>query len=179
MAAAGAAVVDADDVARELTGRGGHAIPLLKREFGQALIDSSGALDRDAMRSLVFNDSSARKRLEAILHPLVGATMEARARQAHRNGKVLIIFDIPLLVESKRWPSQLDAVVVVDCSEQTQIERVMHRNGLTSDAVRAIMAAQARRSSRLAAADAVVFNDGIDLQELKILAEQLARQFGL
>lgn len=167
LAAAGAVVIDADQIARSLTAAGGLAMPQIEVEFGASAIDAQGALDRDFMRQLVFEDPSARQRLEAIVHPLVGSLTERQALQAEACGAQWLVFDIPLLVESGRWRPQLDAVLVVDCEESTQVQRVSARNGLAPDAIARIMAAQATRAQRRAAADWVIYNDGLDLAGLR------------
>ncbi|OYZ67977.1 MAG: dephospho-CoA kinase [Acidovorax sp. 24-64-9] len=137
------------------------------------------ALDRARMRTLAFTNPLARAQLEAIVHPWVTRLGDQQARDAATAGHRAIVFDIPLLVESGRWVRKLDAVVVVDCSTETQIHRVMARNGLQRAAVQAILDTQASRPARRAAADAVVVNDGIALNTLHGHAVQLARLFGL
>ncbi len=175
----GAAVIDADAIARSVTDSGGTAIGAIRSAFGAEYIDDKGALDRARMRALVFADAQAKERLETIVHPLVGSAVAQAAEHAMQAGKRLIVFDIPLLTESPRWARQLDAVLVVDCSESTQVMRVQARSGLTEDAVRAIMAAQSSRSTRRAAADFVVYNDGLSLSDLQTIARRIASMFGL
>ncbi len=176
----GAAVVDADRISRELTAPGGAALPAIAQAFGPGLIGSDGALDRARMRTIVFGQANARQRLEAIIHPLVALRTSQEVEQAGREGRPLIVHDIPLLVESGRWRSQLDAILVVDCREATQIARVMARSGLTREAVQAIMAAQARRHERLAAADWVIYNDeAMDLPALRTCTDRISAWFGL
>lgn len=167
LAASGAAVIDADALSRSLTATGGLALPQIADAFGADAIGSDGALDRAFMRTLVFQDPSARQRLEAIIHPLVGSLTERQALQAEASGARLLVFDVPLLVESGRWRPQVDAVLVVDCAEATQVQRVMARNQLERPAIEAIMAAQATRAQRRAAADCVIYNDGLDLAALR------------
>lgn len=179
LAERGAAVLDADAISRSLTAGGGAAIPAIQECFGHSVIAADGSLDRAAMRALVFADASARQRLEAIIHPLVGSTTQARAQAAIDAGAPLLVFDIPLLVESGHWPARLDHVAVVDCREATQIDRVMQRNGLERTAVQAIIAAQASRQQRRAAADWVIYNDGITLDQLREHADRLADFFRL
>jgi len=177
LVACGAALVDADAISRSVTAPGGAAIGLIASQFGDSFITPAGALDRDAMRQLVFSDPSARKRLEAIVHPLVG---EETARQTAQAGSTCIVFDVPLLVESGRWRERVDQVLVVDCSEETQIRRVMARNGWPRDAVEKVMAGQASRSQRLAAADVCIHNgDSVSLAALELQVRQLALRFGL
>lgn len=163
----GAAIVDADAISRSLTAAGGLAMPQIEVAFGTSAVDDHGALDRGFMRDLIFQDPSARQRLEAIIHPLIGNLTERQALQAEACGAPLLVFDVPLLVESGRWRQQVDAVVVVDCEESTQIQRVMARNHLDHAEVERIMAAQATRAQRIAAADWVIYNDGLDLAALR------------
>ncbi|MBS0428411.1 MAG: dephospho-CoA kinase [Proteobacteria bacterium] len=161
--ALGAAIVDTDAIARSLTVAGGPAMPALVRAFGADIADATGALDRARMRARVFADTGAKRVLEGILHPLIGAECE---RQAGLAKAPAVIFDVPLLVESGRWRGLVDKVLVVDTSTQTQRERVMARSGWSDDTVRAVIAQQATRAARRAAADAVLFNDGVTVQEL-------------
>lgn len=175
----GAALIDADAIARSVTASGGAAIAALREAFGADFIDDQGALDRARMRALAFADASAKARLEAIVHPLVGSAIVQAGAAAAESGKRLIVFDIPLLTESPHWARQLDAVLVVDCREDTQVARVQARSGLGEDAVRAIMGAQSSRTRRRAAADLVVYNDGLSLAGLQTEARQVASMFGL
>jgi dephospho-CoA kinase len=179
LVALGARLVDADAIARQVTAKGGAAIKEIASEFGAAVIGADGAMDRDKMRQLAFSDPAARQRLEAIIHPLVSQQTLKLAAQAQQAGSTCIVFDIPLLVESGRWRQQLDRVLVVDCRESTQIARVVARNGWTSQAVEKIMAGQASRAQRLAAADICLYNDGLRLETLALLVRQLAVRFGL
>ena len=167
LAEAGAAIIDADAISRSLTSSDGLAMPSIEAEFGSQALDAQGALDRAFMRELIFQDPSAKQRLEAIIHPLVGALTERQALQAEACGAQLLVFDVPLLVESGRWRQQVSAVIVVDCEEETQIQRVMARNGLERAAVEKIMAAQASRAQRRAAADWVIYNDALDFAALR------------
>jgi dephospho-CoA kinase len=167
-AARGASVIDTDEIAHSLTAPGGAAMPAITAEFGARYATPEGALDRAAMRALVFSDPSARVRLEAILHPMIRDATAAAAAIA--TGPYLM-FVVPLLVESGSWRGRVTRVLAIDCPEQVQIERVMARNGLSEGQVRAIMAAQASREQRLAAADDVVVNDG----QLEALAPQVDR----
>jgi dephospho-CoA kinase len=163
LAELGAAIVDTDLIARELTTPGGAAIPAIASTFGADAIGSDGALDRARMRDIVFADPSARRRLEAILHPLIGAETERRAAAAT---SPVIVFDVPLLVESGRWTALVDRVWVVDCSEETQRTRVMARSDWSEQAVLAVIAQQATRAQRRAVADVVIHNEGLDLPAL-------------
>ncbi|MDP1567157.1 MAG: dephospho-CoA kinase [Polaromonas sp.] len=180
LADCGAAIIDADAISRLTTAPGGAAIPLIARNFGAELVTDQGALDRDRMRALVFSDPEAKRRLEAIIHPLVGAETARQAAQAEAAGRRCIVFDVPLLVESGRWRRQVDQVLVVDCSEEAQISRVMARNGWGREQVAQVMAGQASRSQRLAAADVCIANDGAaPLAALALLVRQAAQRFGL
>lgn len=156
-AAHGASIVDTDAVAHALTAAGGAAIPAIRQEFGDAVITDDGALDRAAMRDIVFADAGARRRLEAILHPMIGHCCELMIAEA--TGPYTIIV-VPLLVESGRWRERIDRLLVVDCPVEVQIERVMQRNRLAREQIEAIIAAQSSREARLAAADDVVDNGG-------------------
>lgn len=157
-AALGAAVVDTDLIAHEITGLRGSAMPDIEKAFGQSVVRTDGALDRAAMRRLVFSDSSAKTRLESILHPMIRRESEARCRSASDSPYVLLV--VPLLVESVAYRERVARILVVDCDESIQISRVASRSGLSSEEVRAIMATQASRTERLAAADDVIANDG-------------------
>ncbi|WP_038209646.1 dephospho-CoA kinase [Xenophilus azovorans] len=160
----GVTVVDTDAIARALTAAGGTALPAIAQAFGPTTLDAQGALDRARMREIVFADPAAKGRLEAILHPLIGQECERQAAAAAGPG---VVFDVPLLVESGRWRRLVDRVVVVDASEATQLERVIARSGWQPEIVQAVIAQQADRRARRAAADAVLFNDGIPLEELR------------
>ncbi|MGL4437132.1 MAG: dephospho-CoA kinase [Giesbergeria sp.] len=177
--ACGAAVVDADQISRQLTAANGAALPAIAQAFGPSLIATDGALDRARMRELIFRQPQARQQLEAIIHPLVGQETARQAQEAMAQGRRMVVYDIPLLVESGHWRRQLDAVIVVDCREPTQIDRVVARSQLSPDAVRDIMAAQASRRQRRACADIVLFNDSIPLPHLQAQVSLVARSFGL
>ena len=167
LAQAGAAIIDADAISRSLTSAGGLAIAPIEAAFGPQAIDAQGALNRAFMRDLIFQDHCAKQRLEAIVHPLIGTLTERQALQAEACGTRLLVFDVPLLVESGRWRQQVHAVVVVDCEEETQIQRVIARNGLERAAIEKIMAAQATRTQRRAAADWVIYNERLDFAALR------------
>jgi dephospho-CoA kinase len=175
----GAGLIDADANARSVTAPGGTAIAPLRAQFGDALITADGALDRARMRELAFRDPAAKRQLEAIVHPLVGELGRQQLEAARAAGRGCVVYDIPLLVESGRWRALLDTVLVVDCRPETQVARVVARSGLTEEAVRAIMAAQAPRPLRLAAADTVIYNDGISLDTLRNAVHRFAQAFGL
>ncbi len=179
LARRGAALIDADAIARSVTAPGGAAMEAIANEFGPAFVNAQGALDRERMRALAFEDPLAKRRLEAIVHPLVGQAIDIAAQHATASGHTCLVFDIPLLVESGRWRGQLDRVLVIDCSAQTQMARVQARSNLKTEAIQAIIAAQATRVQRLAAADLVIFNEGVDLVELERLTSALLESFGL
>jgi len=160
-AARGAALIDTDLLAHEITAPGGAAIAPLVEAFGPRCLRPDGAMDRDAMRALVFSDPSAKARLEGITHPLIRQLTEARAAAIRAAGQhPYLIYVVPLLVESGTWRTRVGRVLVVDCQEATQVARVMARNGFTRDQVLSIMAKQATRAARLAVADDVIDNDG-------------------
>lgn len=179
LAERGAAVIDADAISRQTTASGGQAIDAVRQAFGPEFITPEGALDRERMRALAFSDPSARRRLEQIVHPLVGLETRRQAQAASIAGHRCIVFDIPLLVESAHWRAQLDQVLVLDCSPPTQIERVMRRSGLSRGEVENIIAHQASRLQRLHAADHVVCNDNLSMPELARLIGLLSSRFGL
>ena len=154
----GAALVDTDAIAHQLSGPQGAAMQEIRAAFGNTMLRVDGGLDRAAMRTLVFSDPGAKTRLEAILHPLIRQHSEASCAAAQ--GAPYVILVVPLLVETASYRGRTDRVLVVDCDEAQQIARVSARSGLTAEAVRAIMATQATRAERLAAADDVVVNDG-------------------
>ena len=179
LAELGAAAIDADVISRATTAAGGAAIAAIAQRFGPDFIGPDSALDRARMREHAYADPDARRQLEEIIHPLVGLESARQVQAALDAGVPCIVFDIPLLVESGRWRAQVDRVLVVDCSPETQVERVVARSGLDPKAVRAIMAAQAPRGLRLAAADIVICNDGLSLGQLRDNVVQAATSFGL
>jgi dephospho-CoA kinase len=172
----GATVVDTDRIARQLTLPGGAAIEAIAAAFGADLIDASGALDRARMREIVFADPQKKRRLEAILHPLIALETD---RQARGHAGSAIVFDVPLLAESPRWRARVDKVVVIDCREATQIERVVARSGWHVEAVEAVIAQQASRAARRACADAVIYNDGLTPEQLATELRLLWQHWGL
>lgn len=169
----GAAVVDTDEIAHELTRPGGAALALIQREFGAAYLTADGGLDRAKMRQRVFGDPETRKRLEAILHPLIRKESRARIAAAHQP-YVLVV--VPLLLETGAYRELIARVLVVDCDEAQQIARTAKRSGLSADEVRAVMAAQLPRARRLAAADDVLHND-TDIEALRRQAEALHAKY--
>lgn len=156
--ALGAEVIDTDRIARDLTGPGGAALPAIVRAFGSDCLAPDGGLDRAAMRTRVFADSDARRRLEAILHPLILDRVRARLALSPAPYVVLVV---PLLAETwQDYRAVVDRVLVVDCDEALQMRRVMARDGIGEDLARAMLAAQADRRTRLALADDVLDNVG-------------------
>ncbi|AOK28673.1 dephospho-CoA kinase [Burkholderia singularis] len=170
----GASIVDTDLIAHRITAAHGPAMPLIAREFGAAFVAADGSLDRAKMRTLVFSDEGARKRLEAITHPLIRDETEREANAAQGAYVVLVV---PLLVESGTWKARVDRVLVVDCAVDTQIARVMRRNGFTREQVEAIIARQASRSARLAAADDVIVNDHASHRQLEAEVAALHQRY--
>ncbi len=176
----GAALVDSDQIARQVTGPGGAAIAAIAQRFGPEFVDDTGALDRGRMRELAYSAPDARTALEAIVHPLVSLHSSQQAQAAEDAGTRVIVFDVPLLVESGRWVQRLDTVIVIDCPPAVQIQRVMSRSGLNRSTVEAILAAQSPRNIRRASADIVVHNgDNCTLADLHKMAEQVATRLGL
>ncbi len=179
LARRGAAIIDADAISRQATAAGGPAMASIGAAFGADFVTGEGALDRDRMRQLVHTDADARRRLEAIVHPLVGQETMRQTAQAIEQGHPCIVFDVPLLVESPVWRARVDHVLVVDCSAEVQISRVMARNQLPRADIEKIIASQASRERRLGAADSVLFNETLSLAELAEEVRQLAWRFGL
>ena len=170
----GVPLVDTDLIAHRITAPQGIAMPQIAAEFGDAFVAPNGSLDRARMRTLVFSDEGARKRLEAITHPLIRAETEREQREAQ--GPYVIVV-VPLLVESGNWKTRVNRVLSVDCSVETQISRVMNRNGFSREQVLAIIARQATREARLAAADDVIDNDNVPLDALKAQVEAQHRAY--
>ena len=160
LVARGAALVDTDRIAHALTEPGGAAIGAIREAFGDGVIAADGRMDRAAMRALAFEDPAARRRLEAILHPMIRARTQQAIESAARDGAPYVLVAVPLLVESGDWRGRYDRVLVVDCPPEVQVARVVRRNGLPREQVEAILAAQASRAQRLAAADDVIDNSG-------------------
>ncbi len=172
----GAAIIDADAIAHELTGRAGAAMPAIHAGFGPDVVTPEGALNRSAMRQLVFSDAASRSRLEAILHPMIRAESELRSHAALKNGAPYLMMVVPLLLESGDPRSRVGRILVVDCPEETQIARVASRSQLAEPEIRRIMATQATRAQRLHVADDVIDNAG-DLAALKVQVTTLHRNY--
>ncbi len=159
----GAAVVDTDELSRELTAAGGGAMPEIRKLFGPEYVSTDGGLDRDRMRRLVFGNAAEREKLEALLHPLIRAASRKRVASASAS---YVILAVPLLFETGACLDLVKRVLVVDCSEERQVERATRRSRITADEVRAIMASQFARAARRARADDVIDNDG-GMEELR------------
>jgi len=170
LVACGAVLVDTDAIAHSLTAPGGAALPALLREFGPDIVGADGAMDRARMRTLAFGDASARRRLESILHPMIASEAQHQAALA---GSRPVLFDVPLLSAASPWRQRVQRLLVVDCREETQVQRVMQRSGWSADQVQRVMAQQAARAARRAIADAVIFNDGIALDVLRFQVQAL------
>jgi dephospho-CoA kinase len=153
----GATVVDTDAIALELTRAGGAATGQVRSLFGDEYVDADGAMDRARMRALAFRDPAARKKLEELLHPMIRAESERRIAAA---SGPYVIHVVPLLVESAGYRQRVARVLVVDCPQSVQMERVRRRSGLSEDEVKRIIDAQVKREDRLAAADDVIDNSG-------------------
>jgi dephospho-CoA kinase len=152
----GAAVVDTDVIAHELTGKGGAALAGIERVFGKDFI-AGDSLDRKRMRDHVFADPAAKRALEELLHPMI---REESARRIAAARAPYVVHVVPLLVESADYRRRVDRVLVVDAPEETQVARVRERSRLPEEQVRAIMRTQVSRAERLAAADDVIDNGG-------------------
>lgn len=172
----GAALVDTDAIAHQLTGPGGAAIPAIRAAFGDGAIAADGRMDRDAMRARVFAHPALRHKLEAILHPMIQQQALEQLAAAEQAGAPCLLVAVPLLLETGHWARLVDRILVVDCPENRQLARVMARAGLPEAQVRAIMAAQASRSERLAAADDVIDNSG-SIGETAAQVEQLFQRY--
>ncbi len=155
-AARGAEVIDTDRIAREVVAPGRPALAELARALGSGILDRNGALDRAGLRRRIFADAAARSTVERILHPAILAELERQSRAAGGPYQLLVI---PLLVE-KNLAGKVDRVLVVDCPPEQQVERLVRRDGETRESALAMLAAQASREARLAAADDVLSNDG-------------------
>ncbi len=163
----GAVLIDTDALARSLTTPGGSAMPAIERTFGATMVAPDGSLDRAAMRALAFGNPDAKRQLEAILHPLIGAETKQLAQAAMQANAPVVVFDVPLLTESQGWRHRVQRVLVVDCLESTQMARVSQRPGWTEAMASQVIAQQASRPKRRAVADAVIYNEGLDLPALE------------
>jgi dephospho-CoA kinase len=171
-------VIDADQISKSVTASKGGAIPHIRLAFSSHYIHADGSLDRGAMRELMLKDPAAKARLEAIIHPLISEETTRQECTAIAQGAKAIIFDIPLLVESTKWRQRVDAVWVIDCEVETQIQRVMQRSGWPRNQVEAVIAVQSTRTQRLLAADSVIYNQDLSLEDLKQELLVCARAWG-
>lgn len=175
----GACVIDADAISRSMTAQHGRAIAPIKNHFGASFIAADGSLNRDRMRDLIFTDVHAKQSLENIIHPLIRFDMQRQFQVAEQSHAKLVVCDIPLLVESGHWRQMMDRIVVIDCTLDTQIDRVMARNLLKRAAVEKMITSQADRTQRLKAADVVIYNESISIDQLSHEVSQVAHLFGL
>lgn len=179
LASDGARVIDADAISRKLTVAGGKAIPLIAHTFGSSFIDHDGALNRDQMRSLIYSDAAARLKLEGIIHPMVESAIQSQTFNAMQEHCRVIVFDVPLLIESPLWRERVDHLLVVDSTPEVQINRVMTRSDMTAMQVEKIIASQVSRQFRLRAADTVICNVTLSLAQLTSEVKYMANRFGL
>ncbi len=153
----GVPVIDTDEISHDLTATNGAALPMLREAFGDSIFNADGSLDRRALRTLILNDPSAKSRLESILHPMI---LREVTHQLDQLDVACVLIVVPLLVETGVYDAILDRVLVVDCSEDTQVRRALARGGWDETEIRAMMARQASRQARLERADDVIDNDG-------------------
>jgi dephospho-CoA kinase len=171
-AALGAAVVDTDVIAREVVTPGSEGLAAVLDAFGESVLAGDGSLDRRRLRTLVFGNPQLRARLEAILHPLI-RTRAAQQIAAARGPYVLVV--VPLLVETD-FAALVDRILVVDCPRQTQLQRVIDRDGVERSVAEAMLTAQTDRTTRLQAADDVIDNSG-SLEQMQARVAELHRQY--
>lgn len=164
----GATIIDTDLIAHQLTQVGGAAVPLIAARYGAEYIEN-GAMRRDKMRELVFSQPQAKHDLEAIMHPLIRQVCE---EQAHAPHTAYPIFVVPLLIESGTWAKRVSRILVADCTVQTQIDRVMARNGFSREQVERILQTQATREQRRQAATELI-NTELDLSHVRIEVNRL------
>ena len=179
LVAHGAVLVDTDAIAHAMTAPGGPAMAALRLRFGDDVASADGALDRARMRSLVFADPDAKRALEAILHPMIGAEAQRQATAAQTTGAGVVVFDVPLLTESSHWRARCQRILVVDCSADVQVQRVIARSGWNADQVQRVIDLQASRERRRAIADAVIFNDTLSRETLAAEVAALWSAWGL
>jgi dephospho-CoA kinase len=172
----GVPVIDTDVIAREIVAPGKPALAEVRERFGECVLDATGNLDRTAMRKLIFEDDQARRDLEAILHPRIGEETRIQAEAANGIYQLIVV---PLLTESALLDF-VDRVLVVDCDEKRQIQRLLERDTETIEQARRIIAAQSSRDERLSIADDIIDNSG-DLQSTRTAVtelDQLYRRLG-
>jgi dephospho-CoA kinase len=180
----GARLIDTDAIARQLTGPGGAALPAIAAQFGADLVDGDAGLDRARLRERVFRHPELRRALEALLHPLIQQQAEVQAAvqadmQADPCGpQTWLLFDVPLLVESRHWRARVQRVLLIDCDEAVQRQRALAR-GWSAAQVEGALAAQATRAQRRQAADAVIDNSALSLEALEMRLRALCRHWHL
>jgi dephospho-CoA kinase len=174
LASLGVTVIDTDEISRQLTQAGGMAIQAISDEFGSKFIHEDGAMDRRAMRQLVFSDSVALERLEQIVHPLIKQVAEQAISSAP---SAYVVAVVPLLIERGSWKSLVHRILVVDCELETQIQRVIQRSKMTREEVKSIISTQADRQTRLSAAGDVILNEHLSLQALYGQVESLHKKY--
>ena len=179
LVAHGAILVDTDAIAHAMTAPGGPAMAALRLRFGDDVAGADGALDRARMRSRVFADPDAKRALEAILHPMIGAEAQRQATAAQTTGAGVVVFDVPLLTESSHWRARCQRILVVDCSAEVQVQRVTARSNWSADQVQRVIDQQASRERRRAIADAVIFNDTLCRETLAAEVAALWSAWGL
>lgn len=162
-------VIDTDVIAHQFTGTGGVALPAIEAAFGAEALLADGTLDRAAMRYRIFTDAIAREKLQAILHPLILQAVQQQLHTISNAPYVLVV--VPLLIEAKSYQQLIDRILVVDCTEAQQIDRVAVRTGMSAGEISAIIATQCSRSTRLANAEDVILNTG----NVSKLHEQIVR----
>jgi dephospho-CoA kinase len=166
----GIPIIDSDAISHEITAPGGAAIEPIRQAFGAAAITPEGAMDRAVMRERVFNHAPALALLESITHPLIHDLSRQRAEQAQQSNPPYLLFMIPLLFESDRWQGRFEKIIVVDCPEPTQIERVSKRNQFEQSLIQKMIDAQVKRETRLQHADLIISNEGtLDELEKQVL----------
>ncbi len=172
-ASLGAPVIDTDEISRELTEANGAAIVAIQENFGEAVFKPDGSLDRAALRVRILADDAEKRKLEAVLHPMIRAEV-GRRLEALKAPYVLIV--VPLLVETRAYDELLDRVLVVDCSEETQVRRALARGGWSEAEIRGMLARQASRKDRLDRADDVIDTER-DLEAVNRQVEALDRKY--
>ena len=179
LVAHGAILVDTDAIAHAMTAPGGPAMASLRLRFGDEVANADGALDRARMRSLVFADPDAKRALEAILHPMIGVEAQRQATAAETTGDGVVVLDVPLLTESSHWRARCQRILVIDCSAEVQVQRVIARSDWNADQVQRVIDQQASRERRRAIADAVIFNDTLSRDTLAAEVAALWSAWGL
>lgn len=165
-------VIDADSISHQLTQINGQALPAIKAAFGDVIFTSNGELDRALLRTLVFKSSHNKRLLEGIMHPLIRSQMQNQYQQ-YANKTDIVVLDIPLLTPKSAWLDWCDRILVIDCSQHTQVQRVMQRSGWSQQQVQQVIAQQASREQRLSIASDIIKNDHITKADLRQHIEKL------